>query len=158
MYSDTMQGEDQHDSNCIDFTKAGKIRYMNRITDNTLEKPGMLKGLRVGVLDEFNIEEMDPRNQKIQRLFIEMLQDRGATIKRVSVPLMKYVLPFYFTLIPSEAATNLQRLDGIKYGNQPDFLEGEDIVDYIERVRSKRFGVNVKRRVVLGNFLLSSKM
>lgn len=71
---------------------------------------------------------------------------------------MKYVLPFYFTLIPSEAATNLQRLDGIKYGNQPDFLEGEDIVDYIERVRSKRFGVNVKRRVVLGNFLLSSKM
>ena len=90
---------------------------MDRITNNSLHNQDILKGLRVGVLDEFNIEEMDPRNQKIQRMFIEMLKDRGAVIKRVSVPLMKFVLPFYFTLIPSEAATNLQRLDGIKYGN-----------------------------------------
>ena len=71
---------------------------MSRITDTSLIKPGMLNGLRVGVLDEFNISEMDPRNQKVQRQFIEMLKDRGAVIKRVSVPFMRYVLPFYFTL------------------------------------------------------------
>lgn len=86
-----------------------------------------------------------------------MLQDRGAIIKRMQVPLMKYCLPFYFTLIPSEAATNLQRFDGLKYGMQPEFKEGEDLNDYIVRVRSEFFGTNVKRRAMLGNFLLSSK-
>ena len=86
-----------------------------------------------------------------------MLRAKGAIIKRMQVPLMKYCLPFYFTLIPSEAATNLQRFDGIKYGIQPDFKENEDLFEYITRVRSENFGINVKRRAMLGNFLLSSK-
>ena len=86
-----------------------------------------------------------------------MLQDRGAVIKRMSVPLMKYCLPFYFTLIPSEAATNLARFDGLKYGAQPEFREGEDLMEYITRVRSEKLGINVKRRCMIGNFLLSSK-
>jgi len=76
-----------------------------------------LKGLRVGVLDEFNIEELDERNRKIQKMFIQMLIDKGAVIKRISVPLMKYCLPFYFTVVPSEAATNMSRFDGLKYGH-----------------------------------------
>jgi aspartyl-tRNA(Asn)/glutamyl-tRNA(Gln) amidotransferase subunit A len=88
---------------------------------------------------------------------VQMLKDKGAIVKRMQVPLMKYMLPLYFTLIPSEAATNLQRYDGIKYGAQPDFLEGEDLNDYVTRVRSEFFGTNVKRRAMLGNFLLSSK-
>ena len=75
----------------------------------------------------------------------------------MSVPLMKYCLPFYFTLVPSEAATNLSRFDGLKYGRQPDFEPGEDLHDYMKRVRSEGLGLNVKRRVMLGNFLLSSK-
>ena len=70
---------------------------------------------------------------------------------------MKYCLPFYFTLVPSEAATNLSRFDGLKYGMQPDFKENEELHDYIFRVRSEGLGLNVKRRVMLGNFLLSSK-
>jgi len=70
---------------------------------------------------------------------------------------MKYCLPFYYTLVPSEAATNLQRFDGLKYGAQPEANEGEDLFDYITRVRSDSFNINVKRRVMLGNFLLSSK-
>jgi aspartyl-tRNA(Asn)/glutamyl-tRNA(Gln) amidotransferase subunit A len=85
------------------------------------------------------------------------LQERGAIIKRISVPLIKYVLPLYYTLVPAEAATNLQRFDGLKYGAQPDVLPGEDLFEYIKRVRTDTFGLNVKRRVVLGNFLLSSK-
>ena len=86
-----------------------------------------------------------------------MLKEKGAIIKRMQVPLMKYCLPFYFTLIPSEAATNLSRFDGLKYGHQPEFREGEDLFDYVTRVRSETLGLNVKRRVMLGNFLLSSK-
>lgn len=70
---DQLQGECMHDSNSVDFRTIGKIRYMDRITDNSLERPGMLKGIRVGVPDEFNIAEMDERNRKIQRLFLELL-------------------------------------------------------------------------------------
>lgn len=113
--------------------------------------------MRVGILDEFNIDELDDRNRAIQELTVDMLRDKGAIIKRISVPLMKYCLPFYFTLIPSEAATNLSRFDGLKYGAQPEFESGEELMDYICKVRSERFGLNVKRRVMLGNFLLSSK-
>ena len=130
---------------------------MDRITETNVDHPGILEGLRVGVMDEFNIAELDERNRNMQQLFIEMLKDRGAIIKRISVPLMKYCLPFYYTLIPSEAATNLARFDGIKYGAQPDFKEGEELYDYVTRVRSEAFGLNVKRRCMLGNFLLSSK-
>lgn len=86
-----------------------------------------------------------------------MLQDQGATIKRISVPLMKYCLPFYFTLVPAEAATNLARFDGLRYGAQPEFKENEEVLEYIMRVRSENLGLNVKRRCMLGNFLLSSK-
>ena len=89
---------------------------MNRVVNRELEQPGILEGLRVGVLDEFNIEELDQRNRAVQRLCIQMLIDKGAIIKRISVPLMKYCLPFYFTVIPTEAATNLSRFDGLKYG------------------------------------------
>jgi aspartyl-tRNA(Asn)/glutamyl-tRNA(Gln) amidotransferase subunit A len=113
---DTMQGYDQNDSNCVDFRKINKIRYRDRVLDNSLDSPGLLEGLRVGVLDEFAIEELDPRNRAIQTMAIEMLKDKGAIIKRISVPLMKYCLPFYFTLIPAEAATNLSRFDGLRYG------------------------------------------
>ena len=134
-----------------------KFRDIRRIRDTEVDSPGLLEGLRVGVLDEFNIEELDDRNRNIQELTIQMLKDKGAIIKRMQVPLMKYCLPFYFTLIPSEAATNLSRFDGLKYGHQPEFEDGEDLFDYVTRVRSETFGLNVKRRVMLGNFLLSSK-
>jgi aspartyl-tRNA(Asn)/glutamyl-tRNA(Gln) amidotransferase subunit A len=156
-FFDIMQGKDQHDSSCVDFTKLHTIRDIERVTNREIDSPGILEGLRVGVLDEFNIEELDDRNRNIQELVIQMLKDQGAIIKRMQVPLMKYCLPFYFTLIPSEAATNLQRFDGLKYGAQPDFEEGEDLHEYITRVRSENFGINVKRRAMLGNFLLSSK-
>ena len=156
-FFDIMQGPDQHDSNCFDFKNLARIRDIERVTNNEIDSPGLLEGIRVGVLDEFNIEELDDRNRQIQELVLQQLKERGAIIKRISVPLMKYCLPFYFTLVPSEAATNLSRFDGLKYGSQPDFLPGEDLHDYMKRVRSAGLGLNVKRRVMLGNFLLSSK-
>jgi len=125
--------------------------------DSNVESPGILQGLRVGVLDEFHIDELDERNRRIQNMAVQMLQDQGAIIKRISVPLMKYCLPFYYTIVPSEAATNLSRFDGLRYGNQPDFAPNEEVLDYVMRVRSENLGLNVKRRCMLGNFLLSSK-
>ena len=63
----------------------------------------------------------------------------------------------YYTIIPTEAATNLARFDGIKYGAKPEPKEKEDMIEYVTRVRREHFGVNVKRRCTLGNFLLSSR-
>ncbi len=62
---DTIQGNDSNDSNCIDFSKISKIRYIDRVVRRELDAPGILEGLRVGILDEFNIEELDPRNRNI---------------------------------------------------------------------------------------------
>lgn len=69
-FLDLIQGPDQHDSNCIDFKNIGKIRYLDRVVNRELEAPGILKGLRVGVLDEFNVAELDNRNRKVQKLFL----------------------------------------------------------------------------------------
>ena len=80
---DIMQGKDQHDSNSVDFKNLKLIRDPERVFNTDLNAPGILEGLRVGVLDEFNIEELDDRNRAVQELFIEMLKDKGAIIKRM---------------------------------------------------------------------------
>ena len=80
-----------------------------------------LKGVKVGVVDEFDIEELDNRNREMQSTLIRVLKDRGAEIVNVSMPLVKYALPFYYTLVPCEASSNLARYDGLKYGHQFDF-------------------------------------
>lgn len=74
---------------------------------------------------------------------------------------MKYILPIHYSLVPSEAASNLARIDGIRYGYQPELLDenasGKSaLFDYIERSKTASFGINVKRRVMIGNFLMSS--
>ena len=65
-----MEGTDQHDSNCFDFRKMYKIREIERVTNKEIDSPGILEGLRVGIVDEFNIEELDDRNRNIQELVI----------------------------------------------------------------------------------------
>lgn len=156
------EGGDINDSNCINFKDVSKIRYPDRVFDKHLyDETFSWKNVRVGVVDEFDIEELDKRNRKIQEQFIDMLRDKGAKIKKVSIPLLKYALPFHFTLCPAEASSNLARYDGIKYGHQPQFPSSEDkdrdLYSYIEKARSEGFGLNVRRRCLLGNFLLSSK-
>jgi len=69
-FFDIMQGDDQHDSNCFDFKACKKVRSVDRVMDRTLESPGLLEGLRVGVLDEFNITELDDRNRGVQEMVI----------------------------------------------------------------------------------------
>ena len=68
-----MEGPDKNDSHCIDFTKLKKIRHMNRITDKSLSQEGILEGVKVGVLDEFNISELDDRNRNMQEKVLGLL-------------------------------------------------------------------------------------
>lgn len=115
-----MEGEDVNDSNCINFHSINKIRDAKRLSTSS-QPPASLKGVRVGIVQEFDIEELDPRNRAMQNSLKKLLQDRGAELVQVSLPLVKYALPFYFTLVPSEASSNLARYDGLKYGHQFDF-------------------------------------
>jgi hypothetical protein len=68
-----MEGPDHNDSHCIDFKNMSNIRDLDKITNPELHRPGVLKGLRVGVLDEFNIKELDDRNRNIQEIIIQQL-------------------------------------------------------------------------------------
>jgi len=61
-----MQGVDQNDSNCVDFRHISKMRYADRVLEQSLDAPGLLEGLRVGIMDEFNIAELDERNRNVQ--------------------------------------------------------------------------------------------
>jgi Asp-tRNA(Asn)/Glu-tRNA(Gln) amidotransferase A subunit family amidase len=69
-FFDIMQGKDQHDSNSVDFRKLRTIRDIERITNTDIDSPGILEGLKVGILDEFNIDELDDRNRNVQEIFI----------------------------------------------------------------------------------------
>ena len=94
---------------------------------------------------------------------MDLLEQHGAEIKVISVPYAKYVLPYHYSLVPSEAASNLARFDGIRYGHQPQ-IDGSHNLDksksalfnYIESSKTQSYGMNVKRRIMLGNFLMSS--
>lgn len=72
--------------------------------------------MTVGVVEEFQISERDERNKAAQLQMLELMQSCGAEIKVVSMPLLKFVLPFYYSLLPSEAASNMARYDGLRYG------------------------------------------
>jgi Asp-tRNA(Asn)/Glu-tRNA(Gln) amidotransferase A subunit family amidase len=111
-----MEGEDAKDSNCINFDNINKIRDPLRLKNNESNFADF-RGVRVGIVQEFDIEELDPRNRAMQEQLRSLLKDSGATLVNVSMPLVKYALPFYFTLVPAEASSNLARYDGLKYGH-----------------------------------------
>jgi len=144
---DIVDGEDEFDSNSLNFDSSPKIKT--------------LKGLRIGVAKEFNLEELPQNRINEQILLLEILQEQGAEIIEVSMPLLKHILPVYYTIIPAEAASNLSRYDGLKYGLQDNTINKEDskieYEEYVRRIRTEGFGINVKRRIALGNFVLSTQ-
>ena len=84
---------------------------------------------------------------------IEIIKDCGAAIVDISLPTTKYALPTYYIVAPAEASSNLARYDGVKYGFRS---EGENLIDMYEKTRSEGFGEEVKRRILIGTYVLSS--
>lgn len=127
-----VDGEDQFDSNSLQFHEP--------------ETPKSLKGIRVGIAKEFNLSELPQQRIKEQLKIIEILQDQGAEIIEVSIPLLKQILPIYYTIIPAEAASNLSRYDGLKYGLQNNTISQDsskiEYEEYIREIRTEGFGVN----------------
>jgi len=137
-------GHDPQDSTSIDV----------QIPDYTAALTGDVAGLKIGVPKEYFVEGLDPGVGKAVRAAIQVLADLGATVEETSLPHTSYALAVYYIIAPSEASTNLARYDGVKYGFSAE--DAENMWDALEKTRQQGFGQEVKRRIMLGTYALSS--
>ena len=112
-----------------------------------------VKGLTIGVPREYRMDGMPEEISKLWDQGLEWLKAEGATIKDISLPHTKYALPAYYVISPAEASSNLARFDGVKFGLR---VSGKDITDMYELTRASGFGREVKRRVMIGTYVLSA--
>ncbi|TKW61534.1 MAG: Asp-tRNA(Asn)/Glu-tRNA(Gln) amidotransferase subunit GatA [Blastochloris viridis] len=112
-----------------------------------------LKGLRIGLPKEYFIEGLDPKIRAIIENATRQFEGEGAAIKQISLPHTQYAPAAYYIVAPAEAASNLARYDGIRYGVR---VEGKNLVETYLNSRSAGFGSEVKRRIMIGNYALSS--
>ncbi|MGD9667871.1 MAG: Asp-tRNA(Asn)/Glu-tRNA(Gln) amidotransferase subunit GatA [Hyphomicrobiaceae bacterium] len=112
-----------------------------------------VKGLKVGVPKEYRVEGMSGEIEALWDEGIAWLKDAGASIHEISLPHTKYALPAYYIVAPAEASSNLARYDGIRYGLR---VKGDDLIDTYERTRAAGFGTEVKRRILIGTYVLSA--
>jgi aspartyl-tRNA(Asn)/glutamyl-tRNA(Gln) amidotransferase subunit A len=113
-----------------------------------------IKGLRLGVPREYFVEGMEEGVKQVIQAAISRLEELGAIVDEVSLPSMKYGLSAYYIIAPSEASANLARYDGVKYGFSAQ--DAENMWDALEKTRQHGFGIEVKRRIMLGTYALSA--
>ncbi len=114
---------------------------------------GDVRGLRVGIPAEYQVDGMPQDIARLWQQGAAWLKARGAEIVEVSLPHTKYALPAYYIVAPAEASSNLARYDGVRYGLRVD---GNDIIDMYENTRAAGFGKEVKRRIMIGTYVLSA--
>jgi aspartyl-tRNA(Asn)/glutamyl-tRNA(Gln) amidotransferase subunit A len=112
-----------------------------------------LKGMRIGIPREYRLDGMPEEIEALWQKGIAWLKDAGAEIVDIFLPHTKYALPAYYIVAPAEASSNLARYDGVRYGLRVD---GKDIVDMYEKTRAAGFGTEVKRRIMIGTYVLSA--
>ncbi len=112
-----------------------------------------VKGLTIGIPKEYRVDGLSPEIAALWDQGIAWLKAAGATIKEISLPHTSYALPAYYIIATAEASSNLARYDGIRYGLR---ARGEDIVDTYEQTRAAGFGPEVRRRIMLGTYVLSA--
>ena len=113
-----------------------------------------VKGLRIGVPKEYFGEGIDSEVKASVYSAIKMLEENGAVVKEISLPSTEYAINTYYIIASAEASSNLARFDGVKYGYRAKDYDG--LIDMYEKTRSEGFGDEVKRRIMLGTFVLSS--
>ncbi|MGN6548434.1 MAG: Asp-tRNA(Asn)/Glu-tRNA(Gln) amidotransferase subunit GatA [Pararhizobium sp.] len=112
-----------------------------------------VKGMRIGIPKEYRVDGMPEEIDALWQQGIAWLKDAGAEMVDISLPHTKYALPAYYIVAPAEASSNLARYDGVRYGLREN---GRDIVDMYEKTRAAGFGAEVKRRVMIGTYVLSA--
>jgi len=138
-----MSGYDPKDSTSVNIKVEN---YSSKLTDKA-------KGLKIGIPKEYRVDNMPAEIDKLWKKGIDFLKDAGAIIKNISLPHTKYALPAYYIVAPAEASSNLARYDGVKYGHRS---KGNNLFEMYENTRSEGFGDEVKRRILIGTYVLSS--
>ena len=113
-----------------------------------------MSGKVVGIPKEYKVEGISDEINDVWENAIKKLEKGGAKIKNVSLPHTKYALPTYYIIAPAEASSNLARYDGVKYGFRSS--KGNNLIEMYENTRSEGFGDEVKRRILIGTYVLSS--
>ncbi len=114
---------------------------------------GDIKGMKIGIPDEYRIDGMPDEIMKLWEQGIEWIKDAGAKAVRISLPHTKYALPAYYIIAPAEASSNLARYDGVRYGYRAN---ENDLQDMYAKTRAEGFGEEVKRRIMMGTYVLSA--
>jgi len=140
---DVISGYDEKDSTSANVKKVEFLRNLKKD----------IKGLKVGIPKEYIVDNMPKAIQSLWDKGIEFMKDSGAIIKNISLPHTKYALPTYYIVAPAEASSNLARYDGVKYGFR---AAGKDLIEMYENTRAQGFGDEVKRRIMIGTYVLSS--
>jgi aspartyl-tRNA(Asn)/glutamyl-tRNA(Gln) amidotransferase subunit A len=112
-----------------------------------------VKGLRIGVPVEYRCDGMSPEIEALWQRGLEWLREAGAETQEVSLPHTKYGLAAYYIVAPAEASSNLARYDGVRFGARAD---GADLIEMYENTRAAGFGAEVKRRILIGTYVLSA--
>ncbi|MDJ1007817.1 MAG: Asp-tRNA(Asn)/Glu-tRNA(Gln) amidotransferase subunit GatA [Paracoccaceae bacterium] len=143
---EAMAGHDAKDSTSADLP----------VPDFEAMLTGDIRGKTIGIPREYRMEGMP---DEIEALWAEgraMLEGAGARIVDISLPHTKYALPAYYVIAPAEASSNLARYDGVRYGHRARLAQGDGIVEMYEKTRAEGFGAEVKRRVMVGTYVLSA--
>lgn len=138
-----MAGFDPKDSTSADVA----------VPDFEVMLDGGVKGLRVGIPAEYAVDGMNPEIASLWDQGKAWLKGAGAKLVDISLPHTKYALPAYYIIAPAEASSNLARYDGVRYGQRE---EGDDLTELYENTRAAGFGAEVRRRILIGTYVLSA--
>jgi aspartyl-tRNA(Asn)/glutamyl-tRNA(Gln) amidotransferase subunit A len=138
-----MAGPDPKDTTCADLP----------VPDYEKAVGASVKGMRIGIPKEYRMPGMAPEIEKLWAQGAQWLKDAGAELVDISLPMTKYALPAYYIVAPAEASSNLARYDGVRYGLR---VPGRDIIDMYEHTRAAGFGKEVRRRIMIGTYVLSA--
>ena len=150
-----IKGKDPKDSTSVESNSKSQVPSPKQIQNSKFK----IQNLRIGVPKEYFTEGIDPRVEKIIKEFIQKIGKQGAKVREINLPHTKYALPCYFLISASEASANLARYDGIRYGKpkiQSSNSEAQNLMDEYLKTRGEGFGDEVKRRIMLGTYALSS--
>jgi len=141
---EAMVGYDLKDSTSINKKKEN---YSKNLSKN-------IKGLKIGIPKEYRVDGMPKEIEDLWEKGQKILKEEGAEIIDISLPHTEYALPTYYIVAPAEASSNLARYDGVKYGHRSS--KGANLIEMYEHTRSEAFGDEVKRRILIGTYVLSS--
>ena len=141
-----MMGHDPRDSTSADLA----------VPDFEALLAGDIRGRVIGIPAEYRMDGMPDEIEALWTRGREMLRDAGAEIRDISLPHTRYALPCYYVIAPAEASSNLARYDGVRFGHRATLSQGDSVTEMYEKTRAEGFGDEVKRRVMVGTYVLSA--